>query len=255
MRNVRLAILLAGVLAGCASADDSASGDDANITSAAGGASGEVGGVEGTPEQRAAFEAFATKRGAAPKSGRALAIGIRGRSTEGKVHDTRVVRELDDTLVILTPEKRIVRLAMSTHPWEMKGVPGVPDVDGDNVADVGMIKPGIYTAVRRDTSRNVAGERSFAVSLPNGNGAIPGFRNTNHDDHYSPEEIQASAARGDTLTDILFHRVDGGAPAAVGCQVFDHPGIKRVIAEVGAGFDYLLVDVNSDTNPEEIPQS
>src|SRR5690242_9552759 len=65
-----------------------------------------------------AYAAFAAGHGSAPRSDRALVIGIRGRSASGKVHDARVSRSFDDTLVVLTPDERIVRLAVSTHPWE-----------------------------------------------------------------------------------------------------------------------------------------
>lgn len=250
MHDVRPTFLVIAVIAraigGCATADAAASSDD-NLT--ASGAS------DGSPKQLAAFEAFAAKRGLARRSDRALVIGIRGRAVDGTVHPTRVVRELDDTVIVLTPDARLVRLAASTHPWETNGTSGVPDVDHANGPDVGMIRPGIYVAVRRDESRNIAGARTYAVTTTAGGGAIPGWRNTDHDDRYSAEEVAASEAREDALTDILFHQAGAGAPPAVGCQVFDAAGIRRLSTEVGPRFDYLLVDVNSDPKPEEIPPS
>lgn len=230
------ALVAGGALVGCSSAeagelDPVALGDQA-IT-----------------DEYASYAAFAARHGLGPRTNRALVIGVRGRDLAGNMHDTRVRREYDDTLVVLTADRRIVKLAASTHPWETEGGADVPDVDRDGRPDVGMIRPGQYVAVRRDASRDIAGARTYQVTVPSGSDRLPGWRNTDHDDAYSPDERSASEARGDTLTAVLFHQGGDGAPKAVGCQVLDASGIRRLTAEAGARFDYLLVDADD----EEVP--
>ncbi|MBX3205936.1 MAG: hypothetical protein KF764_12760 [Labilithrix sp.] len=193
------------------------------------------------------YAAFAARHGSAPRAGQPLVIGIRGRDLAGNVHETRVTQTLDDTLVVLTPDERVVRLAVSTHPWETTG--NVPDVDGDGHGDVGMIRPGKYLAVQREASRDIGGARTYHVLTEGGADRLPGYRNTDHDDAYSADEREASDSRGDYLTAVLFHRGGEGTPPAVGCQVLDADGIRILAREGGARFDYLLVDANE----EEIP--
>jgi hypothetical protein len=195
------------------------------------------------------YAALAARHGVTPAAGRPLAIGIRGRDLTGKVHAAHVARVLDDTLAVLTPDQRVIELAVSTHPWETEST-AVPDVDGDGHPDVGMIRPGTYQAVRRDASRNIAGQPTFHVVTRANDDRIPGWRNTDHDDAYSTEERTSSESRGDTLTAVLFHQIGDGAPAAVGCQVLDRDGIRSLSAVGGAGFDYLLVDA---TDEEALP--
>ncbi len=194
------------------------------------------------------YAALATRHGMPPKADRPLVIGIRGRDVKGRLHDTQVARVLDDTLVVLTPDKRAVVLAVSTHPWETEAS-DVPDVDRDGRGDVGMIRPGKYVAVRREASRNIAGAPTYRVTTAAGSDRLPGWRNTDHDDAYSAAERAASESRGDVLTAVLFHQAGAGAPPAIGCQVLDADGIRRLATETGSRFDYLLVDAND----EEIP--
>lgn len=202
-----------------------------------------------TPDEAyARYAAFARRHGMAPSRDRALVIGIRGRDLRGELHDTRIVAAYDDTLVVLTPDRRVVTLPVSTHPWERAG-PGVPDVNGDGAPDVGMIRPGKYVAVRRDPRRDIGGAPTFHVLTVAGRGKLPGWRNTDQDDTFSATERERSEARGDALTAVLFHRSGPGTPSPVGCQVLDAEGMQRLASEVGAKFDYLLVDANEVAVP------
>lgn len=190
------------------------------------------------------YKELASRHGMKPRSDRALVIGIRGRDLAGRLHPLRIQAGYRDTLVILTPDRHVIELAVSTHPWE-KAAPGVPDVNGDGKADVGMIRPGKYIAVRRDPRRNIAGAPTYHLLTTSGSGKLPGFRNTDQDDRFSAAEQRASAARGDSLTAVLFHQEGGeGDPRPVGCQILDAEAMRRFAEAVGERFDYLLVDVS-----------
>ena len=79
-----------------------------------------------------------------------------------------------------------------------------------------------------------------------GVGKLPGWRDTDHDGVLTAAERAASERRTDGLTDVLFHQGEGGAPAAVGCQVLPASSIGAFTKAVGgarARFRYVLVDV------------
>jgi hypothetical protein len=222
-------VLLACVLAGCGGAqtEDDASGADSALGADAYGA----------------YADFARDAGLDPDASHgATVIGLRGVSFEGQAHATSYVHAFDDTLVVLTSDERVVRFHASTHPFQ-NAAPGVPDVDGDGKADVGMIRPGVYDASAR--AALVAGQPSWAVSH-DGSGKVPGWRDTNHDGVLDADEIAAAEKRGDALTDVLFHQGEGGAPPAVGCQVLPASAMRAFTDAVGgahASFRYVLVDM------------
>jgi hypothetical protein len=163
------------------------------------------------------------------------------------------VRRFDDTLVVFRADGTVERFAASTHPFELAGVPGVPDTNGDGVADVGMIAPGVYDVAGRD--RTIAGAASYAVTQ-HGSGKLPGWRDTNHDGVLDADERAASERRADRVTDVLFHQGEGDAPAAVGCQVLPAAAIRAFTAAVGgshARFRYVLVDM-TDRDTSSLPR-
>jgi hypothetical protein len=241
-RCARRLLLLPLLLAvGCASPTaDGDSGDSAESAPAA--LSSEAYRIYGD---------LAREGGSSPSLGTVTVLGLRGLSSDGTVHDTRFGHAFDDTLVVLRADGSVERFPASTHPFELDGVPGVPDVDGDHVADVGMIRPGVYDVAGRD--RTIAGAASFAVTVHgSGAGKLPGWRDTDHDGLLTAEERAASEHRSDGLTDVLFHQGEGGAPAAVGCQVLPATAIRAFTAAVGgarARFRYVLVEmVGRDTS-------
>ncbi|MEA2747652.1 MAG: hypothetical protein QOI41_1795 [Myxococcales bacterium] len=186
---------------------------------------------------------LATEGGAAPAPGTVTVLGLRGLTADGIAHATRYQRSFDDTLIVLRADGTVARFAASTHPFELEGVPGVPDADGDHVADVGMIRPGVYDVTGRD--RTIAGAASYAVTQ-HGSGKLPGWRDTNHDGILSDDERTASERRGDGITEVLFHQGEGDAPPAVGCQVLPASAIRAFATAVGgprARFRYVLVDM------------
>jgi hypothetical protein len=188
---------------------------------------------------------LATEAGAAPTSGTVTVVGLRGLSIDGLAHATRYAHAFDDTFVVLRADGSVARFPGSTHPFELHGVPGVPDVNGDGAADVGMIRPGVYDVAGRD--RTIAGQPSYAVTQ-RGSGKLPGWRDTDHDGVLGDDERAASEHRSDGLTDVLFHQGEGGAPAAVGCQVLPATAVRAFVTAIGgarAHFRYVLVDMTA----------
>jgi hypothetical protein len=196
------------------------------------------------PEAYRAYATLAAASGAAPAPGTVTVLGLRGLSVDGAKHGTSFERSFDDTLIVLGADGvTALRFAASTHPFERKGVPGVPDVNGDRVADVGMIRPGVYDVAGRD--RLIAGAASFVVTQ-GGAGKLPGWRDVDHDGLLTDDERAASERRNDGLTDVLFHQGEGAAPPAVGCQVLPASAIRAFTTAVGGGharFRYVLVDM------------
>jgi hypothetical protein len=183
--------------------------------------------------------------GEQPASRGVTVIGLRGLALDGRLHDTRAVKVYDDTFVVLDGD-RVTELSGSTHPWEL-GSTHVPDVNGDGAGDVGMLRPGRFSVVARESSRDIVGAATYHVRTASGNGAVPGWRDTDHDGVVSAAERTASESRGDTLTAILFHVGGDRAPAAVGCQVFSLETHKRFVTAVGGrvSFTYVLIDANA----------
>lgn len=236
LRQVVALASMSLLVGGCA-AEPGAAEEAAGGTSAL----GEVGEL-GADAYRA-YGDLAKEAGATPSAGTVTVLGLRGLSIEGTTHATSYVRAFDDTLVVLRADGTVDRFAGSTHPFERNGVPGVPDVNGDRVADVGMIRPGIYDVTGRD--RAIAGAASYAVTQ-RASGALPGWRDTDHDGELTDAERAASERRGDRITDVLFHNGEGTAPPAVGCQVLPASTITAFTASVGgprARFRYVLVDM------------
>lgn len=164
---------------------------------------------------------------------RPLVIGVRAR-------DTHVKEAFDDVIIVKVAGKPDVTFAASTHPWFTNSA-AATDADKDGVPDVGMLKPGRYTARKVGTH---FGAPKYAVSQTNGKAAVPGFRNTNHDDVYSDDEIEASNTRGDLLTDILVHAAGNGSLPPIGCQVLSPDDMNALAKLVGDQFDYELRDAD-----------
>lgn len=226
---------LAATLVACAADEGAPTGQGEDALTALG------------PEAYRAYADLAIEGGLTPEVGTITVLGLRGLATDGTNHPTAFAHAFDDTVVVFAKDGRsVLRFAASTHPFELRGVPGVPDVNGDHVADVGMIRPGVYDVAGRD--RQIAGVASYAVAQ-RGNGRLPGWRDVDHDGILTEGERAASEARSDGLTDILFHQGDGpAAPAAVGCQVLPGASIRGFITAIGgpkAKFRYVLVDVTS----------
>jgi hypothetical protein len=236
--TLALAMALAAPSFACASADDaSGSQDDFELQA-------EVA-VTGTAEHDV-WAAFVRSNGGRVHPGRmATVVGLRGFSEDRRRHEVRSERVWNDVFVVLTPDGRAVLLSGSTHPWEIASK-SAPDANADGVPDVGMVRPGEYLARGRGLGRLTGGLPAYEVMSTTGSGFIPSYRDTNHDGVFDSQEIALSRTRGDRMSSVLFHRSGGGgAPAAIGCQVFDEASMAEVVLAVGgasARFNYLLVD-------------
>jgi hypothetical protein len=232
-------VLLAGAPACTTSDRDAAVFDDDDTTS------GE--GAVGSASEFQRWAPIVLAAGATPNpNGLVTVLGVRGRSLDGTLHDASARQVYDDTFIVLRPNGVAFVLAGSTHPFQSAGVPGVPDVNGDGVPDVGRIRPGQYVAVGRGKDRLVGGLPAYdVVTFAARDGRLPGVRDTNHDGAWDAAEDAASGARSDGLTGVLFHHGDRGAPAVVGCQVLSAGDMATIVKAVGgptARFHYVLVD-------------
>lgn len=195
-----------------------------------------------TPEERYRHYAEIVRRngGEVNPGGQPTVLGLRGLSRDG-VHDTGSTRAYDDTFVVLQPNGTAYEFRGATHAGQLRSKLS-PDVNGDRVGDVGMINPGNYVA---NPNGDHNGAASYYVTRPGGNGNIPGVRDTNGDGRFSDAERDASAARRDTLGDILFHRGFDDRPKSIGCQTLsptDYAQFMRALGGRGASFNYTLVD-------------
>ena len=185
--------------------------------------------------------------------GTATVLGLRGARRGGDLHETRTGTVFDDTFVVLTADHRVVELSGSTHPWFTHSTLS-PDVDGDGVRDVAMIRPGLYEVVGRPASANIGGSPTYHVLTPKGSDALPAWRDTRHDGSFDAAERLASEARHDTAGAILFHLGGLSSVPAIGCQVFPDADLRRLVDAVGgpqARFNYVLVDANAIAAPEK----
>jgi hypothetical protein len=245
-----LPVILAGAPACTASERDGAVLDDDDTAYGAG--------AMGSASEFQRWAPIMLAAGATPNpNGLVTVLGIRGRSLDGTLHDASARQVYDDTFVVLRPNGLAFALAGSTHPFQTRGVAGVPDVNGDGVRDVGRIRPGQYLAVGRGKDRPVGGLPAYdVVTFGERRGRVPGVRDTNQDGAWDAAEDEASSARADGLTGVLFHHGDRGAPAVVGCQVLSAADMTSFVKAVGgpaARFHYVLVSADAVPASSESP--
>ncbi|MCB9655440.1 MAG: peptidoglycan-binding protein [Deltaproteobacteria bacterium] len=160
----------------------------------------------------------------------------------GLRQNRRTTRRYDDQFIVLLPSGRVHRFAGATHPSQTRS-DQAPDVNGDGVGDVGIIRPGNYQARPNGTHARAA---SYRVSTIGRSGLIPGWRDTNHDGTYDSSEVARSERRGDNMTGILFHQGNSSAPASIGCLTLAPSVYRSFLSAVGgpsAKFSFTLVEV------------
>lgn len=174
-------------------------------------------------------------------------LGLRGLDTDGTVRQTTARRAMQDSMVVLYRDAQgrahVDRFDGSSYPGQRAS--GVsPDVTGDRVGDVGMIAEGTY---RAHPNGNYKGKASWHVRTPGGSGRLPGVRDTNQDGRHGAAEWAASRRRGDTLTEVLFHRGNGHAVSSIGClNVGEYDAFIQSLGSRGSRFDFTLVNAFAD---------
>jgi hypothetical protein len=183
-------------------------------------------------------------------------VALRGVSATAGAHATTSAASYDDTIVVLNRDAKgravVTTLAGSTHPGQstaaVGGTVGVPDVNGDGKADVGMIEPGEYRLV---PTGNHAGASAWAVQTTGGSGQIPGVRDTNQDGQYSPAERKDSESRKDVLTGVMIHQGGKDTPWSAGCINLSqdskiYPEFIKAAGGSAQNMKLVVLDANRD---------
>lgn len=186
-------------------------------------------------------------------------VGLRGLDTKGDAHDTTSAAKYDDTIVVLTKDAKghphVSTFPGSTHPGQSTsatmGSDGVPDVNGDRQADVGMINAGEYKVV---PTKDHAGNKAWAIQTVDGSGRLPGVRDTNHDGVYSEAERQASQSRApaaDALTGVMIHQGGPSNPWSTGCVNLSqnsnvYPAFIKAVGGSDQSMKLVILDKNAN---------
>ena len=177
---------------------------------------------------------------------RPLLLGIRGvRMFERYSHEPLARAAYDDTFVLIQHQPhsgvRITPPVMfpgSTHAYQTRSKAS-PDVNGDGVGDVGTIKPGDFVMRLEYDGRYPF----FVVTLPNGDGNLPCYRDLNHDGKWEDGPYKASG--------ILFHLgydapADSHHSSSIGCQTARLPWLDLMATcakDADRSIYYMLRDV------------
>ena len=152
-------------------------------------------------EQYAHYERMLTSRGFTLHPSEPTVLALRGMNPDGASHDTTSASRYDDTMVVLQRDAQgqpqVTTLAGSTHPGQatagIGGSVGVPDVDGNGAADVGMLNAGEYLLVRR-TDHN--GAAAWDVRTLANSGAVPGARTSIRTGSTRPSSAECRTSHG-----------------------------------------------------------
>lgn len=209
------------------------------------------------------WNAVAGKLGAAFPLPRPVLIAVRGVKLFGKESHELVHAPLyDDSFCFIVPGEVPFLFEGATHAYQRNSTAS-PDEDGDMMGDVGSVRPGRY--LLNDTNNGV--EVVFHITTPNGNDALPAWRDFDHDGKLSPAEMKKSeelklgkqvSSVGAVAKSILFHGgideppLPGGVPPqhrySIGC--FTAPRKYRSIVSekarrFGGKVDLFLVEAET----------
>jgi hypothetical protein len=168
-------------------------------------------------------------------------------------HPMRSVGRYDDTGVIVYRGGTRI-FPMSSHAYQVNSKLS-PDVDGDGHGDVGTIKPGRYLLRDLHTGKYP----TFLVTMPDGGGHIPCWRDTDHDGIISHDE----SVKAYTATQILVHGglddpPDSPHHFSIGCQCVPLEWRRFMVEHSPGGLiDYCLATVEQvlAVVPEPMPDT
>jgi hypothetical protein len=185
---------------------------------------------------------LAGKLGADPKLLRPFLIGLRGLELgQNESHETVAKPAYDDAAILLAHETEPFVFKFATHAYQLDSKLS-PDVDGDGRGDVATIRPGAYVLTLATENPYPI----FVLTTPSGSGNIPAFRDTNHDGHYSAEEL----ARPSIATAVLLHSgwdapADSAHRSSIACQTCSVTNLRfiaKVTRKYGKALDYRLIN-------------
>lgn len=196
-------------------------------------------------------KAWAEAHGVPVPAGRVTVVAKR------RGDDARTPRYQDD-LVVFKRDGSVEHFAGSTKPAQppREGSRLVPDVDRDGDKDLGMIRPGVYSA-RGPHLFGLPGEKRPAFKvLSQGRDSVPAWRDLDGDGRFSQREKDLSEQRGYRLGMVRIHYgFDAGGTTlgdqrysgawSVGCQNVPYGDLDRFVAAVGgrsASFTYAVVE-------------
>ena len=185
-----------------------------------------------------------------------LLLGIRGLYPFARrAHPMTHARRYDDAFVLLTEVAAPYVFRGATHAYQLTSR-DCPDLDHDQLGDVGSILPGRYVLRRRSTELPI-----FQLLTPEGDERIPAARDLNHNG--ALERIEQELARtikaglqvapgiGMFALDVLFHpgcetRVPGEARSfsSIGCQTAPAEAMKR-LANTAGEITYVLAEAEA----------
>jgi hypothetical protein len=210
------------------------------------------GSEDATPLARRAYYLTLYERFASvPATGGPRLLGIRGaypfaRRTHRMIH----ARRFDDSFVLITDSDAVI-FRGATHAYQTSFA--------TSTGAVASIRPGSYHLELNEGSDPPI----FNLTLPNGVGDIPAYRDNDHDGVISETEVASALAankgKGATANEIQFHpgydtfKVKGGGAtfSSVGCQTAPLAAL-HLLESAGSSIDYVLAnasDLAQSTNP------
>jgi hypothetical protein len=222
------------------------------------------------PSPTLKFSYLAGKLGADPSLPRPFLIGIRGiEVNKDTTHPLVHKPAYDDTAVLLVKGEEPIIFPFATHAYQANSKLA-PDTNLDGVQDVGSLRPGRFVM----SDPGIMPYPIFILTLPNGSGNLPAYRDFNHDTKLSDDEIQKSinTKTGPQTNDdgcyansVLWHcgfdaPQDSDHRSSISCQTSNVKWLQlarqKLIQSKTKYLDYVLVNIEDvlkifDTMPEE----